>query len=70
MNSFTKNNKGNTVRGIKEGESILMGEEKDKAVEKHFTQLYWNGNNNFKTFDINIECDNNYKADPECEFEI
>ena len=58
VNSFIKNNKVKTVKGIKEGELILMGEEKDKSVEKHFTQLFWNGNNSFKTFDINIECDN------------
>ena len=47
-----------------------MEEEKDKAAKKHFRQLFWNRNNSLKIFDINIECDKNYKDNPECEFGI
>ena len=39
MDSFIKNNKGKIVNGIKVGELILMSEEKDNAVLKHFKQL-------------------------------
>ena len=40
MNSFTKKNKEKTVKGIKEGESILMREKKSKAVE-NISKIYF-----------------------------